>query len=279
MNNEFDENTQRRIWNVEMEILDVIDKVCRENGIKYSLAYGSMLGAVRHGGFIPWDDDMDIWMLRKDYDKFIEIWEKNPIDGYFLLRQETSPEFPQNFSKIRKCNTAFVSQGEENTNYHHGIFVDIFPMDNVSNNKLKAKIQGFCALFYMLYCRNYPSKRDGKLMYWGGKILLDFMPTFIKKRLKKFFFNQMIKYNRIECKRVACYVTASDVFKFFDKSLLVDFENRSFDSHKYMCNTEANKLLRTYYGDFMKLPPVEERVWKHHPVIIDFEKEYWPNQI
>ena len=117
---------QRRIWDTEMEVLDVIDKVCRENGLKYSLAYGSMIGVVRHGGFIPWDDDMDIWMLREDYEKFIGIWENNPVDGYFLLRQETSPEYPQNFAKIRKCNTAFVSAGEENTNYHHGIFVDIF---------------------------------------------------------------------------------------------------------------------------------------------------------
>ena len=79
---------QRRIWDTEMEVLDVIDKVCRENGLKYSLAYGSMIGVVRHGGFIPWDDDMDIWMLREDYEKFIGIWENNPVDGYFLLRQE-----------------------------------------------------------------------------------------------------------------------------------------------------------------------------------------------
>ena len=107
---------QRRIWDTEMEVLDVIDKVCRENGLKYSLAYGSMIGVVRHGGFIPWDDDMDIWMLREDYEKFIGIWENNPVDGYFLLRQETSPEYPQNFAKIRKCNTAFVSAGETRKN-------------------------------------------------------------------------------------------------------------------------------------------------------------------
>ena len=264
-----------RIWEVEMGILDVIDKVCRENGLKYSLAYGSMIGAVRHGGFIPWDDDMDIWMLRKDYDKFIEIWENNTVDGYFLLRQETSPEYPQNFTKIRKCNTAFVSAGEENTNYHHGIFVDVFPMDDVANDNFKAKLQGYCALFYMLYCRGYASTRDGKLMYWGGRLLLDVMPNTLKKKLKSFFFKRMTKYNGADSKRVACFVTAPDSFIYYDKELFYEYDDVKFDTHVYMCNKDSDTLLRSYYGDYMKLPPIEERVLKHHPVIVDFEKEYW----
>lgn len=273
---EVDINTQHRIWDVEMEILDVIDDVCRKNGLKYSLAYGSMLGTVRHQGFIPWDDDMDIWMLREDYDKFIEIWEKNPVDGYFLLRQETSPEYPQNFAKIRKRNTAFVSAGEENTNYHHGIFVDIFPLDDVSNSKIKAKIQGLSALLYMLYCRGYTSIHDGRLVYWGGKFLLNVVPQKMKKNLKKFFFKCMTRYNGENNERVACFVTAPDSFIYYNKRLFYEYCDVAFDAHTYMCNKDADALLRSYYGDYMQLPPVEERILKHHPVIVDFEKEYWP---
>lgn len=275
-----DQNMQRRIWDTEMEILDVIDKVCRENGLKYSLAYGSMLGAVRHGGFIPWDDDMDIWMLRDDYDKFIEIWERNPINGYFLLRQETSPEYPQNFTKIRKCNTAFVSEGEEIANYHHGIFVDIFPLDAICNNVFGAKLQRFSALAYMLYCRGYASTRDGKMMYWASKICLEFVPKGIRKSLKKFFKSQMQKYNCSDygAKRLACCVTAGASKRYFLKEWVCKVKDVSFENRKYMCFATTDKILEVEYKNYMQLPPEEQRVWKHTPVIIDFKKEYWPNQ-
>lgn len=278
MESTFDKTVQRKIWDVELEILDVIDKVCKGNGLHYSLAYGSMLGAVRHQGFIPWDDDMDIWMPRKDYNQFIEIWEQHPQNGYFLLRQETSPKYPQNFMKIRKNGTAFVSKGEENTEYHHGIFVDIFPMDKVCNNSIGAKTQSISALFYMLYCRGYVSNHDGFLAHLFGNILLKGIPKIFQKRIKKFFFNQTQKYNDedYQADKIVCFVTAKDAFIYYDNTAFEEWSSIKFENRTYMCNKNTDDLLKTYYGDYMQLPPPEERVWKHHPVLIDFEKEYWP---
>lgn len=278
--NKFDNNTLRGIWENEMDILDVIDRVCRENDIKYSIAYGSMLGAVRHKGFIPWDDDMDIWMLREDYERFIEVWERSNIKGYYLLSQEKVPLFTQDFIKIRKDNTAFVSAGEEHLNFHHGIFVDIFAMDNVCNSKWGARWQSYCALLKMLYLRGYAPQRDGKLMYWGGKLLLDFMPKTFQKKLKEFFYKQTMKYNRPDypAKRVATFVTSHDAFVYYDKSLLLQWQDICFEDRKYMCNKDTDTLLRTYYGDYMQLPPEGERTWKHYPSIVDFENEHWPTE-
>ena len=98
---------QRQIWATEQEILDVIHQVCTEYGLRYSLAYGTLIGAVRHKGFIPWDDDIDLMMPREDYEKLLAIWNEAAPKGYILQNTRTDPDFTQNFTKIRQhfCRT------------------------------------------------------------------------------------------------------------------------------------------------------------------------------
>jgi len=275
----FDIETQHRLWDVEMEILDVIDKVCRENDIKYSLAYGTMLGAVRHKGFIPWDDDLDIWMLREDYNRFIEVWEKSDIKGYYLLSQDKAEEFATNFIKIRKDNTAFVSEGEEHRNFHHGIFVDIFPLDSIAPTSSGEKWQRINSLFSMLYTRSFASDHDGKIMYWGSKFLLGIVPRKCYKTLRHFFNKRVQKYNgNSEAKKVACFVTAGASHRHYHKEWILDIKEISFEGKRYLCNVDTDSILKVVYKDYMQLPPEEDRVWKHHPSIIDFDNEFWPNK-
>lgn len=119
---------QRQIWATEQEILDVIHQVCTEYGLRYSLAYGTLIGAVRHKGFIPWDDDIDLIMPREDYEKLLAIWNEAAPKGYILQNTRTDPDFTQNFTKIRKDHTTFLQdESEREKHYHKGIFVDIFP--------------------------------------------------------------------------------------------------------------------------------------------------------
>lgn len=119
---------QQQIWATEQEILDVIHQVCTEHGLRYSLAYGTLLGAVRHKGFIPWDDDIDLMMPREDYEKLLVIWNQSAPKGYILQNTRTDPDFTQNFTKIRKDHTTFLQgESEREKHYHKGIFVDIFP--------------------------------------------------------------------------------------------------------------------------------------------------------
>lgn len=128
---------------IELEILCVIDEFCKKNNICYSLAYGTLIGAIRHKGFIPWDDDIDLWMPRSDYNRFIELWLKDPVEGYILQNTDLESDFNQNFTKIRKDNSAFIQSEEEKQRcYHKGIFVDIFPLDRVAKTKAGCENKG-----------------------------------------------------------------------------------------------------------------------------------------
>ena len=121
------------VQKIELDILDAVDRFCREHDINYSLSYGTLIGAVRHQGFIPWDDDIDLMMKRDDYDRFIKEWTNDPPDGLFLQTEVTDPDYRNNFLKIRKNNTTFIQSEKEKTcGYHTGIFIDIFPVDRVA---------------------------------------------------------------------------------------------------------------------------------------------------
>ena len=143
----------RKVQLTELEILKTVDKICRENNIKYSLCGGTLLGAVRHKGFIPWDDDIDIAMRRDDYNRFLSLWEQSHPDGYLLQNKSNTPNFSQTFSKIRKDKTTFLQFKNEAGMYHTGIFIDIFPFDRITNNWIKKKLFYFRCTKYLIYTR------------------------------------------------------------------------------------------------------------------------------
>ena len=123
----------RKVQLTELEILEKIDEICKKNNINYFLIGGTLLGDVRHKGFIPWDDDIDIGMLREDYEKFINVCLKNGALGkdYYLHCNESDDDYFIPFIKVKKNNTTFAEKNIENINTHKGIFLDIFPYDNV----------------------------------------------------------------------------------------------------------------------------------------------------
>ena len=112
------EKMLRKLQLTQLDILKVFDKFCREHDLHYSLYAGSLLGAVRHKGFIPWDDDLDVCMSRADYDRLIALWEQAQPKGYILQNKENSPNFWQSFSKIRKDHTTFL-QGQREVSHWH----------------------------------------------------------------------------------------------------------------------------------------------------------------
>lgn len=262
-----------KVWNVELEILDVIHQVCMAHNLRYSLAYGTLLGAVRHGDFIPWDDDIDIIMPREDYEKLLSLWADVAPSEYLLQNNRTNPDFTQNFSKIRKNHTAFVQDEEEIVkNYHKGIFVDIFPGDRVASGMISKAIQFFACAVNLLYSRGHTSAHHG-IIHLIEKILLatDFS-KYIQRRetaerwIRKWNSHRHNPYlfaNTLPCSRK--YYPAD----LFDNLQLIEFSGRSYWAVK-----DSHTALGIEYGDYMQLPPEEERVWKHHPIIIDFEHNY-----
>lgn len=264
---------QQQIWATEQEILDVIHQVCTEHGLRYSLAYGTLIGAVRHKGFIPWDDDIDLMMPREDYEKLLVIWNQSTPKGYILQNTRTDSDFTQNFTKIRKDHTTFLQdEAEQTKHYHKGIFVDIFPGDRVPSGKIGRKIQYIACAVNLLYSRGYTSGSGGmigKVERFLLKVPKEKYPVRrerAEKRIRSWNGNEALLYvfpNTIGCSR-----------KFYPANLFEDMKTIEFNGKQYMCVADADTILRIEYGDYMQLPPKEERVWKHHPILIDFERNY-----
>ena len=127
---QIDRETLRKLQLKELESLEYFDSFCKENELRYYLLGGCVIGALRHGGFIPWDDDIDIIMPRRDYDRFCKLAPKRLSDEYFLQTYFTDKNYPNPFAKIRLRGTEFVESITERSKMKGGIYIDVFPFDN-----------------------------------------------------------------------------------------------------------------------------------------------------
>lgn len=272
MNNS-DSDNLKQIWKTEQELLDVVHDICKKKHIRYSLFYGTLIGAVRHKGFIPWDDDIDLVMPRIEYERFIRVWKKNPPEGYILQDYRNISDYPNNFLKIRKDNTTFLQfWSEKDSSYHKGIFIDIFPADRVAPSKVTKLIQYFASAINLLYTREFPS---------GNKGIIGFAEKVFLKIPKKYHRKMLFDSERIITRwrdrsdlPYYCGCTIRECKKYFPHDIFDRMKHIEFNGKKYFCVSDADKVLHIQYGDYMQMPPVEERVWTHHPLIIDFERNY-----
>lgn len=275
VNNSIIDKLLPRVKETELEILSKVDEFCREHNIKYSLAYGTMLGAIRHKGFIPWDDDIDIFMLREDYDRFEKLWLKEAPHGYILENSKLNTEFSQCHTKILKDNTTFLQDGEAKANYHKGIFIDIFVLDRVADTVLKQKIQKINAMLYFLYTRGYSYDRGSNIVKLGCKFLLGIVPNKSYRNIAGRFERKLSKYNSHIGNKLVCYCVMESLNCYYPGDSMEKMEKVVFEGKSFFCSKNYDVMLAAEYGDYMKLPPEEERTWKHHPVLIDFEHNYY----
>lgn len=261
-----DQELNRKVQLKILEIVLEIDRICMKHDIKYYLAYGTTIGAIRHKGFIPWDDDADIHMFKDDYDKFKKVCEVELGEKYFFQDEYTDKGYKSYLPKIRMNNTAFVEGWTKDWDMHQGIYVDIFVLDECPQNE---KIQD---LNYKI--RQYTEcTRRGIYNKENTKGL-------VKNIIRPIVKNNMILntwkalvYNPCKKDKKLCidrnsfgYVFPYDVF---GEPRRVEFEG-----HMLNVPEKAEEYLTYYYGDFMTLPPVEKRVSHHGIVHIDLENEY-----
>ena len=267
-------NELHKLQIVLFEMLQLIDKICREYDIKYSLFGGTLLGAIRHKGFIPWDDDIDIAMRRDQYDKFISVWNKINPKGYFLQNKDNTPSYTQSFAKIRKDNTAFIQFEWEKGLYHTGIFIDIFPIDRVPNGKVNQAAFFLKGIKYIILLRDNHVIIKNKLFSCLVKIVY----LFSSKRSRKDYFQNYRKYvNKYNSDSHLKHISIESfdmLKKHFSNTLCDEYDYLEFESKKFMCFKNWENYLTTMYGDYMSLPPVEDRVWKHHPLVLSFEHSF-----
>ena len=266
----------RRLQLTELEILKAVDSFCREQHIRYSLYCGTLLGAVRHQGFIPWDDDLDICMEREEYDRFVALWTRQGPAGYILQNKENTTIFTQTFTKIRKGHTTFLQQGEDGTTHHTGIFIDVFPIDRIPNGKWKQKLYKFRCMCYLLYTREFipPKEKSSLPQRAASAFLLAIVPKNKRTAIRRKLLAKLTQYNAD--KNLKMVSTASMKLAGCPQSpdWLDKFVDLPFEDGKFPCCAGWDGFLQSFYGDFRQLPPKGERSNKHAPQIVDFEKSY-----
>ena len=280
MQNEYDysqiENYQtlRKLQMVQLEILKYIDSFCRENNIRYSLSGGTLLGAVRHGGFIPWDDDLDICMLRSEYNRFVQLWNSCQHDKYLLQSKDNTPAFTQSFVKIRKDHTTFYQEGELPGIYHMGIFVDIFPIDRIPNGKLKEYLFYWRVIRYQIFVREFIPPDASIISKLLLRIIFSLNSTETRKKKRDKLLKKITQYNDDTRFRLVGIDTINAMRKSFSSNLWDELTTIEFEKSFFPCYANWKEYLTNFYGDYLKLPPKEEQTWYHHPVILDFEHNY-----
>ncbi len=245
------EEVMNQLRKTELEILDYVVSICNEYKLTYYILYGTLLGAVRHKGFIPWDDDIDIGLPRRDYDKLCSILKEqcqNENSAYFFQSTRTDKSFKLPFSKVRKHGTVFL---EKKKYANNGIYIDIFPLDAAKHWRGLQK--PFSYLMYRLYGRSQTLVGNMCIA------LADRMSTFYKEDKCKYY----VSYG-------SAYPVERDVMK---KDWFAEGDFAEFEGKKYRVPKNFKAYLTQIYGDdYMQLPPVEKRV-SHNPVLLKFEDE------
>lgn len=246
---------------LQIEILNYVHNFCRKNNIKYSLACGTLLGAIRHKGYIPWDDDIDIQLLREDYNYFIELWNKENNHPYNLLSLETYPNWGMAYAKIYNPKTII----RDGVYSFYGINIDIFPIDNVYN--MEDFIKRHKHVMHLYY------KQDLCLRVykeWWKKLLnklryFPYTPHIIAKKIQKIAISKNNKHGK--------YLFEMASGRLYNKPFLADSFSDvievEFEGKKYSALKGWDEYLTTCYNNYMQLPPKEKQI-SHHNI-----EAYW----
>lgn len=261
----------KKIHEVEVDILDEIVRICDLHQLNYYLIGGTLLGAVRHKGFIPWDDDLDIVMPRSDYDKFCSFCQSELDERYMLHSIDTDKRYWLPFAKIRKKNTLFNESNISTIDAPKGIYVDIFPLDNAlceDSFEQRIRTKKIKAISSVIYF-----KRGLNIKFTPKTVLLSIiMFPFSIRALSKYQIKLMTKQNKKDCEYYINFGSNYNTVKQtilkskYDPTAEVEFEGK-----KYKTLGDYEFFLKRIYGEnYMQLPPMEKRV-THRPVEISFD--------
>lgn len=299
------ELTKREIQEKEIEILDYVAKFCEKENINYILSDGTLLGAIRHKGFIPWDLDIDISMLRPDYEKFIKKWNQENHELYSLVLKRTDND-PLLYAKIVDSSTLVY---DSNFLTIGGLWIDIFPLDGVPNDEKTRDLHysQLCKYFddYLvsLSCnfikqkiRSLFARKLNKRLFNQENTVLPNKPVhkitlkkfrkFLKPNIFSLFFGKVstyakkvndcsLEYSTDDCTNItnnmAIYRRPPQRKFGYDKSIVTNFYYGDFEDRNFRIPKDYDSLLKSYYGDYMKLPPKEQQIDTHDIIV------FWNN--
>ncbi|MHA7967357.1 LicD family protein [Paenibacillus sp. CAU 1782] len=254
----------RAVQLIQIEMLAEVDRLCRLHSINYAMIGGTMLGAIRHKGYIPWDDDADIGLLREEYERFRKICETDlDHDRFYFQDMRATPGYRWGYGKIRRKNTYFLRDGQAHMPYESGIFIDIFPFDNVPDGKLAAKLHNLhCTIIRKTLWSEVGKKTDASPLMRGMFSLLSLIPLeMVSNHLQR--FSESSNRRQSERVRVITFPARDHVSEgrreWYVKTVEYPFENISL-----LGAESADEYLKHKFGEYRATPPESER--KSHPV-------------
>lgn len=273
---EYDDKTLKHLQEVQLMILKDFIKICEKNNLEYYAYGGTALGAIRHNGFIPWDDDVDILMFREDYEKFLKIMDESKSDKYEILNIDQTEDYLYMFSKLCLKETKFKSTWCLKKPFNVGIHIDIFVFDYIPSKKLiwfifHKKFILLRKLGYLLdiiqndyYISNFKEKIGHTLKFIFN--MLGITNTTFKKSYKK----TLDKLHEKSDRNSAIYdIAAIGYDKSFPKQVIHPPKKVKFESIEINVPNDYDTYLKTNYGNYMEFPPKEKRI-NHSPNVLDF---------
>lgn len=278
---QYEPETLRRLQLCELEILQDFIKICDENNLVYFGFAGTGIGALRHGGFIPWDDDIDLAIPRADYEKAMEIIERDYSDKYAVVNAERFNDFPVMNTHIIIKDSSFVTAEDKRGKYPKGIFLDIFPLDYVPENESErdAQIKKTWLFSKLLIMKHIPFPH---LPFRGFKARLAHCVTaavwfllnlfcISHKFLYNLCYKECTKYNNSDTGTYAYLCDTSVGACIYEKHSLFPLRKIKFENTEICFPNNLEDTLTALYGDFMQMPPEENRI-NHCPDILIFPK-------
>lgn len=271
-----------RLQQEMLSILDDFVKICEEYHLEYFGIAGTGIGAIRHHGFIPWDDDIDIAMPRKDFDKLLKIVEQKMGDRYLILNAKNDPNYPLMTTRLVKRGTVFVEEVMRDVDCPFGIFLDLYVLDNVSDHPLLYQIQSWSAWFWskLMILRSIPhpvlqqSGFKAKLilavcsMVHHGMKLLRISPELLRRHCEF----QCRRYNKQKTHRMAFLPDTSPYWNVVDKRKYHPLKKLEFEGRNIDFPNHIEEMLENMYGDYMQLPPEDKRK-THYPYRLEFSRQ------
>lgn len=266
---------RKKIWLSQLKMLEIVERICKKYNIKYYAISGTLLGAVRHNGFIPWDDDLDIAMLREDYNKFL-YYAQNEISGrYFFQTPLTDINYYKDHARIRDSYTTGICEKLDRNGCNNGIYIDIIPLDRHDNSIVDKFIT-----FYVKFLSGIMEvKTHHNIKYEKNIISILLFPIANLFNIKKTYLHReriLTSYSKKESDKVSMKIRIHGISQEKLTWKISDFSSIQyypFENMKISVPSGYDDILKTQYGDYMEFPPISERT-KHHHIIFDPDVPY-----